>query len=148
VVDAFESSARIGVAGPSTSCTVGPQTVARAYHCRHFWSDEQIWSFAEQYVAGRANAAPVDRPFVGGFAFFVRRTVWNDLGGFDTNLPDYGNEKEFCRRVLQADLRIVWSTRSYIHHLGKQSYGRVFSRTSIARRSALADAYLARKHGA
>jgi GT2 family glycosyltransferase len=147
IVDAFHSSPAIAIVGPSTSYTAGPQVVRRAMHCRHYWSNEQIWSFADRYVAQHRHAALVERPFVGGFAFFVRRAAWDALGGFDTNLPDYGNEKEFCRRAVGAGLRIVWAQGSYIHHLGRETYGRTRSLATIHQHSAQADEYIERKHG-
>ncbi|MGN6553045.1 MAG: glycosyltransferase family 2 protein [Verrucomicrobiota bacterium] len=147
VVEAFESSEAIAVVGPSTSHTPGPQVVSRAYHCRHHWSDEQIWTFADQYTAQHRNDALVDLPFIGGFAFFVRRTIWDALKGFDQNLPDYGNESELCRRVRAAGLRTVWTSRSYIHHLGNESYGKAIGKEMIARKSLEADAYMRQKFG-
>jgi GT2 family glycosyltransferase len=124
IARAFDDSPQIAAVGPSTSHTPTPQRVLRAYHCRHYWSDEQIWCFAEQYVARHRKEPVVDLPYVGGFAFFVRRAIWDEMGGFDKHLPDYGNELEFCRRLTRRGLRIVWSKTSYIHHLGNESYGR------------------------
>jgi GT2 family glycosyltransferase len=134
MVQAFEADDQIAVSGPSTSQTVGPQFVRRALHCRHYWSDEQIWCFAERYVARHRQEPLVDLSMVGGFAFFVRRSVWDTLGGFDRNLPDYGNETEFCQRVIKSGLRIVWSKAGYIHHLGSESYGRTLGTREIRKR--------------
>jgi GT2 family glycosyltransferase len=143
-VRAFEADVRIAVSGPSTSQTVGPQFVRRALHCRHHWSDEQIWCFTEKYVAAHRHEPVVDLPMVGGFAFFVRRTVWNELQGFDKNLPDYGNETEFCRRVIKSGLRVVWSKAGYIHHLGSESYGRTLGSQEIAKRCVESRDYIAK----
>ena len=134
IVQAFEADGRIAVSGPSTSHTAGPQFVRRALHCRRYWSDEQIWCFAEKYVARHQREPVVDLPMVGGFAFFVRHSVWDELQGFDQNLPDYGNETEFCRRVIKSGRRIVWSKAGYIHHLGSESYGRTLGSKEIRKR--------------
>jgi len=142
LVGAFESSPRIAVAGPSTSHTFGPQQVTRACHCRHYWSDEQIWCFAAKYVARHRLEPIVDLEFVGGFAFFIRRTIWNELNGFDKSLPDYGNESELCRRVVKIGLRIAWSKAAYIHHFGSESYGRTIGAAGIRRRSLGATDYI------
>ena len=147
IARAFESSLQMAVVGPSTSYTVGPQLVLRACHCRRYWTDEQIWRFAEKYVACQKNQPLVDVPFVGGFAFFIRRSVWDALDGFDKNLPDYGNEMEFCQRVKRADLRIAWTKGSYIHHLGNESYGKAIGLDTIKKRSLDALAYTQKKHG-
>jgi GT2 family glycosyltransferase len=135
------------LAGPLTSYTPGPQQISRACHCRHYWSDGQISSFAEKHVTGNRDEALVDVSFVGGFAFFIRRSAWDELDGFDKNLPDYGNEKEFCRRVIQEGFRIVFSRESYIHHLGSESYGKTLGFSSIRKRSVEADSYMREKHG-
>jgi GT2 family glycosyltransferase len=103
--------------------------------------------FAEKYVAKHQQDLLVDLPMVGGFAFFVRRNVWNELGGFDRNLPDYGNETEFCQRVRRRRLRIVWSKASYIHHLGSESYGRTVGLAKVDERCMKADAYIQEKCG-
>jgi hypothetical protein len=147
IVQAFESSPKIAIAGPSTSYTVGPQVVTRACHCRRHWSDSQIYDFAEKYVARQKKQPLVDVPFVGGFAFFVRRSVWDELDGFDKNLPDYGNEMEFCQRVKRVGLRIAWTKGSYIHHLGNESYGKSIGQDEIKERSLQALAYTQKKHG-
>jgi GT2 family glycosyltransferase len=134
MVRAFTDFPQVAVAGPSTSQTPTPQQVTRACHCRHHWSDAQIWCFAQRYVAKHRNEVLVDLPLVGGFAFFVRRSVWDELGGFDRNLPDYGNETEFCQRVTKAGYRVVWSKAGYIHHLGSESYGLTLGLFEIKRR--------------
>ena len=109
----------------------------RAMHCRHFWNDSQINAYAEQLVrADKANAI-VDLPEVSGCAFFIHRKLWEELGGFDANLPDYGNESELCLRILQCGRRIVWVRGSYIHHLGRQSYGKL-NEKELFRKSARA----------
>ena len=139
---AFDDSRKIAAAGPSTSYTPTLQHVTRACHCRHYWSDGQIWLFSEKYVAKHRQEPVVDLPTIGGFAFFVRRTVWDELGGFDKNLQDYGNEKEFCRRLIQGGFRVVWTKASYIHHFGSESYGKTLGLATIRERCLKADSYI------
>jgi len=123
--EAFESDEGIAITGPSTSQAQTPQTIRRAQLCRHYWSDTQIWAFARQYISKLPPRSWVDLPDIAGFAFFVRRTMWQELGGFDVNLPDYGNECEFCKRVAARGWRMAWTQNSYIHHFGNQTYGRL-----------------------
>jgi GT2 family glycosyltransferase len=75
----------------------------------------------------------------------VRKSIWEQFGGFDKNLPDYGNESDFCRRVKDAGFRIVWSKAAYIHHLGGESYGRTLGRKAIDERCLQADSYIQKK---
>ena len=84
---------------------------------------------------------------VGGFAFFVRRTVWDEMQGFDKRLSDYGNESEFCQRVRKSNLRIVWSKASYIHHLGSESYGQTLGYKEIVKRCLNSAEYIKRLSG-
>ena len=139
IVRAFEASSQIAAVGPSTSQTVTAQVVTRAMYCRHDWSDGQICSFAENYVGKHRGNPVIDLPRLGGFAFFVRRDIWEKTGGFSKQFEDYGNETEFCERLRRLGYRLVWSRESYIHHLGSASYGRVLGLDEIRMRGAEAE---------
>lgn len=139
---AFASDAKVAVTGPSTSWAGTPQAVKRARHCRLYWNDSQICAFAEQYVKEQKGPNVVDLRFIHGFAFFIRKAVWDDIGGFDKGLPDYGNETELCIRLSKAGWRLVWTKDSFIHHIGNHSYTE--TRTAKVAR---AMAYIRAKHG-
>jgi len=143
--EAFEADDRIGVIGPSTSSAATPQMIRRAMHCRYYWNESQICAFAKKHIESHGARSWVDLSEVGGFAFFIRRSLWEQLGGFDPNLPDYGNESELCRRVAKHGFRNVWTQNSYIHHLGHQSYGRLGD-TVILHRARTARKYINEKH--
>jgi hypothetical protein len=145
IIKAFASSDRVVVVGPSTSLTPTPQRVVRAGYCRHYWTDGQICGFAETYVNEHLTDPVIDLPYAGGFAFFIRRSTWEEFQGFDKCLPDYGNEKELCQRITQVGLRVVWTRGSYIHHLGSESYQKTIGRLAIIERSELANAYMENK---
>lgn len=140
-LEAFEAEPRIAVTGPSTSWAATSQMIERACHCRHYWSDRQIFSFAQQYVSSRPPKSWVDLPIVSGFAFFIRRNIWNEFAGFDKKLSDYGNESELCERLTRAGWRITWTQNSYIHHFGEQSYGQM-GRSEVRRRRLASKAYI------
>jgi GT2 family glycosyltransferase len=144
---AFELDPRIAITGPSTSWAATKQKVRRAEYCRNYWTDNQILAFAEKYVSSHRNAIPVDLHEVSGFAFFIRHIIWNDLGGFDLHLPDYGNESELCKRSTKAGYRVVWTQNSYVHHLGQSSYSKKFSSGELYNRRIRARDYIVRRHG-
>ena len=125
IEQAFDSDAKVGIAGPSTSASGNVQTLGVAEYCRFYWNDSQICAFAKRQMTARSQPALVDLPWADGFAFFIRRSLWQELGGFDPNLPDYGNEIDLCKRAANLGYRIVWVPNSYIHHLRHQSYGEV-----------------------
>jgi len=142
VKHAFETDPKIAVTGPSTSWAFTKQVVPRARHCRHYWNDCQIFGFAQKYVEAHKYSARVDLPEISGFAFFIRREVWEKFGGFDENLPDYGNEAELCIRLSKSGWRLVWTQNSYIHHFGNLSYSDMKTPKVI-----FAQAYIREKHG-
>jgi GT2 family glycosyltransferase len=147
--EAFEGDPAIGVTGPCTSHCATRQMIQRAMYCRHYWSDDQIFAFAQLHLSGLEPRQWVDMEEVGGFAFFLRQSLWKELGGFDVNLPDYGNESELCKRVLRRGLRIVWTRNSYIHHFGKQSYASTFGgKDRINERAVRTRQYIDQKYAA
>jgi GT2 family glycosyltransferase len=75
----------------------------------------------------------------------MRRAVWEKLGGFDRNLPDYGNEIELCKRVASKGFRRVWVRNAYIHHLGGQSYRGSLRDEGISSRTQAALRYIREK---
>jgi GT2 family glycosyltransferase len=101
--------------------------------CRNDWTDSQVFGFAERYVSSQPARSWVDLPEIGGFAFFIRRTLWDEMNSFALHLPDYGNEFEMCWRASTKGWRVVWTKNSYIHHLAQQSYGKKAMHKKAAR---------------
>jgi GT2 family glycosyltransferase len=145
IAQAFEENPEIGVAGPSTSSSANPQTLPLVDFARHALNDSQICAFAGRLLTTGPGDALTDLPWVSGFAFFLRRSLWEQLGGFDRNLPDYSNEVELCSRVLAAGHRVVWVRTSYIHHLGGASYTKALDDESIWARIEAGRDYVAQK---
>lgn len=139
---AFESDPTIAVTGPSTSWAATQQAVKRASYCRLYWSDSQINSFAQKYIDSLRSPVWVDLPEISGFAFFVRRSLWQEYGGFDANLPDYGNEAELCRRMVRDGYRLVWTKDSYIHHFGQGTYVKLIGEEALTTKRIKAQQYI------
>lgn len=145
ILKAFESDPKIAVVGPSTSWAATVQMTWRAMHCRHFWTDSKIYAYAERVVTSGRKQPLVDLPEVSGCAFFIRKDVWEQMGGYDPDLPDYGNESELCMRLHERGWRIVWTRQSYIHHLGRQTFGQL-SEDALWARWRAARQHIDRKH--
>lgn len=146
VLEAFESDARVGVAGPSTSRSGTRQALRVARDCRFEWNDNQICGYADRLRKSALLRPVIDLPWIGGFALFIRRTLWQELGGFNQNLSDYGNEIELCKRVAQSGCRAVWCRRAYIHHFAAQSYKQVLPQHEIERRRMAGAQYARQVH--
>lgn len=144
---AFEDKPSIAVTGPSTSCTASEQSIKRARYCRNYWTDNQIYAFAKKYISKQEPKSWVDLHSLGGFAFFIRRSIWEEFAGFDTGLPDYGNESELCKRLSSRGFRIIWTKNSYIHHFGQASYGSIMNQDMMKERRLAAQAYIDNLHG-
>ena len=52
-----------------------------------------------------------------GFAHLLRRDVFLRLGGYRAALGFYGEEKDFCIRVLDAGLRVVYLPDALVAHV-------------------------------
>jgi|HubBroStandDraft_6_1064221.scaffolds.fasta_scaffold22409_2 GT2 family glycosyltransferase len=144
---AFENDSSICLAGPSTSFSGGnEQTFPVAKNRRFEWSDSQICAFAERLIVAPLQPVLLDLPWVAGFALFIRRSLWEKLGGFDQQLPDYANEVELCTRVANSGYRTVWARNAYIHHFGGQSYGKLMTAQEIKSRNTAGLQYMRNKH--
>ena len=144
--EAFDSDPQIAVTGPTTSRASTKQTIRRAEYCRHYWTASQIYAFAERYISKQQPRSWVDLPAVDGFAFFIRRTIWEEVGGFDPRLLDYGNETELCKRLSKTGFRIIWTQNSYIHHFGEATYSRIMSTNEIRQKRITARDYIKSVH--
>jgi len=142
---AFDRDEKVGIAGPSTSCAGTVQSLAFASQLRHDWNDNQICAFAYRVLRENPEPAAMDLAWVSGFALFIRRSLWEELRGFDRNLPDYGNEVDLCRRAADKGYRNAWVRNSYIHHFGQQSYSSAIGTEEMHARSRAADLYIASK---
>jgi hypothetical protein len=145
VKQAFDHDENVGIAVPSTSCAGTLQNLTFASHLRHDWNDNQICAFAHRVLTNSPQPMVVDLPWVSGFALFIRRSLWEALGGFDQNLPDYGNEVELCERSGIRGFRNVWVRNSYIHHFGQQSYTSAVGTEEMHARSRAAELYIKNK---
>jgi O-antigen biosynthesis protein len=145
VKEVFECDQQIAVSGPSTSYSRNLQTLAIAADQIRNWNDNQICAFAKLLLVHCREPVLFDIPWAAGFAFFIRRNLWEQLGGFDRNLPDYGNEVELCSRIAKKGYRIVWIRNSYIHHLGHRSYRDSIGDEEIRVRTRFAESYIREK---
>jgi GT2 family glycosyltransferase len=148
VKEVFEQDPKIGVAGPSTSSSGNTQTLALAHDQGPFWNDSQICAFANRLLAQLPEPVITDLRWVSGFAFFIRLSLWEKVGGFDRKLPDYGNERELSSRIAEEGYRMVWIRNCYIHHFGRQSYRGKIGDKGIRARLRASDIYIKQKSDA
>src|SRR5438445_8493737 len=84
----------------------------------------------------RMQPAPVDYtcsvPSFIGFAHMLRRSIFIELGGYRASFQSYGEEKEYCLRLLSAKHHVVYLPHARVVHapaLAERSYSRYLRHT-------------------
>ncbi|MDF9436053.1 glycosyltransferase [Chromohalobacter israelensis] len=64
-------------------------------------------------------------PFINGFCFMIRRAVLDKVGLLDEELfpSGYGEENDFCIRVLDAGFDLAVADDVYVYHSKSKSFG-------------------------
>ncbi len=70
----------------------------------------------ESMQAGRGQVAATVPSFI-GFAHLIRRNVFLGLGGYRDDFISYGEEKEFCLRLMEAGHRVVYLPDALVGHV-------------------------------
>ena len=92
-----------------------------------------LGGYAAHAFAGvkRGNAGYIGRLLyaqnysaVTGASMMVRRSVWEELGGFDETYPVNYNDVDFCLRAGEAGYRIVWTPHAELYHYESKTRGR------------------------
>jgi GT2 family glycosyltransferase len=77
-------------------------------------ADGKPWPIAMQPSPATRDAVV---PCFIGFAHLVRRTVFQEVGGYRESLGFYGEEKDFCLRLLDAGYLTVYLPDARIAHV-------------------------------
>ncbi|WKZ29237.1 MAG: glycosyltransferase family 2 protein [Patescibacteria group bacterium] len=84
---------------------------------QHVWPDAP--PFKKYLMKGFDDAKEQDVDQVMGAAFFVRRETFKKIGLLDEAFFIWFEEVDFCKRVKNAGLRVVYTpVASFIHHRG------------------------------
>jgi O-antigen biosynthesis protein len=60
---------------------------------------------------------------VTGACLVMRRGVFDEVGGFDVQLPVILNDVDFCMRICKKGYRILWTPHAELYHIEKASRG-------------------------
>ena len=97
-----------GVAVLDADRTLGAVAFAQAE------ADGRPWPATMQ--PGRSSG-PAYVPCFIGFAHLLRRSVFLALGGYRARFVFYGEEKDFCLRMLEAGYRVVYLPDALVAHV-------------------------------
>ncbi len=108
----------LGATGPRSNMVSGPQQVDEATYT----SVAEMRAFARSWAAGhRGQTTPVDR--LVGFCLAVRRSAFDEIGGFDESYGIGGYEDDdLCRRLLGAGYGLAICHESFVHHEGHRTF--------------------------
>jgi GT2 family glycosyltransferase len=110
----------LGAAGPRSNFASGPQLVTGTTYDYRDTGDLRAWvrSWESEYQ-GRTEAATR----LVGFALAVRRSAWDQVGGFDEDFEIGGYEDDdLCNRLCEGGWRLLIVHSSYVHHEGHATF--------------------------
>ena len=110
--------AKVGMVGPRTNYTAGPQIVEGV----PYTDIEGMYRFAEEWFEEHAGDVAA-LPRVTGLCMVMRRELLETVGGFDTTFG-IGNfeDDDLCLRVQRAGFHILVANDVFIHHHGSATF--------------------------
>ena len=85
------------------------------------WFPRNSW-IERYYLLDKRDDVVQDVDWIVGAAMFVRREVYEQIGGFDESFFMYSEELDWCYRAKRAGWRVVYlPPAQVIHHEGKSS---------------------------
>ncbi|MGB7338146.1 MAG: glycosyltransferase family 2 protein [Phototrophicaceae bacterium] len=127
----LDNHADVGIVGPHTLNTDGTTQSSR----RHFLTKtlaffESTWlqRFAPKslishfYISDQPDNAILDVDWMQGSALMVRHSIYDQVGGLDTDFVMFFEEQDWCKRIKMAGWRAIYlGTAQIIHHGGKST---------------------------
>ncbi len=102
-----------------------PNTVNSFFHLfglTKIFKNSKIVNQYKRYSADPEITGPTEA--LSGAAMMFRRQVYSAIGGFDETFFMYGEDLDFCKRVLDKGWKIVYVSDAKIIHFGGQSSGK------------------------
>ncbi|MGC4044862.1 MAG: glycosyltransferase [Armatimonas sp.] len=119
LVEGLLGSHVIGAAGPYSNYVRPPQQIGATYTRL-----ENINLFAEEFA--RREAADVDVDMLVGFCFLIRKTAWEEVGGFDERFGlGTFEDNDLSYKLRRKGYRLVIPGRSFVHHSGSKTFQRM-----------------------
>jgi hypothetical protein len=136
----LDAHPQVGALGPQLVYADGaPQSTRRRFPTLATGLFESTWAqaFAPRSLLDRyyARDLPADQPaevdWLVGAALLLRRTAYQQVGGFDENFFMYSEELDLCRRLKTAGWQVVHLPSAHLVHHEARSSAQVPAATHI-----------------
>jgi hypothetical protein len=74
--------------------------------------DKQIWE----------SKSPIECAWVSGAAMFIRKEIFEKIGGFDENFFMYFEDIDLCKRARLVGYKVIYFPEFVINHFGGKSF--------------------------
>lgn len=109
---------------------------------RSIWPNNPGW-FKYSYLNLVDTKTPLEVEAVSGAALMIRRDIFEQVSGFDSNFFLFFEENDLCRRVQKRGYKIMFFPEAEIIHFGGKSMAEFGRRDEVFRQSR---AYFFKKH--
>ncbi|HUY22372.1 MAG TPA: glycosyltransferase [Acidimicrobiales bacterium] len=116
----FDEDRSVGATGPRSNFVSGAQVAEGASYLRGDMAGMRRFAraWAQEH---RSQVSDTER--LVGFCLAVRRSLFEEIGGFDAGYGIGGYEDDdLCRRVLASGHRLLIAHESFVHHDGHQTF--------------------------
>ena len=119
LVEGLLASHVIAAAGPYTNSAVGMQGIGVTYTRLG-----NLSLFAESFAL--REQGDLDTDFLVGFCVLIRRTAWDEVGGFDEGFGlGTFEDNDLSYRLRRKGYRLVVPGRAFVHHSGSKTFRRM-----------------------
>jgi len=126
LLDCSHKQPRVGIIGATIINMKNPEILQIAGGCRY----QPITTLGRPIHKGR-NIQEIEylsdeiMNYVYGASFFVRSSVFKDIGLFNEHFFMFYEELDFCQRAIKAGYDLFWCRQAVIEHLGGHSINKM-----------------------
>lgn len=118
LIEALTKSGTVGAAGPMSN------NVGHFQYLEARYSNSAEMQLLADDLA-RSDLDDFDCDMLVGFCLAIRRTAWDEAGGFDESFRvGMFEDNDLCHRLRRLRFRLVVSQRAFVHHKGNSSLNR------------------------
>ncbi len=118
LVEALDQGGTVAATGPRSNYVGHFQRTGVTYT-----NVSGVALFADDYARRQADDSESD--MLVGFCLAIKRSIWNEVGPFDTAFgAGMFEDNDLCYRLRRAGYRLMIANRAFIHHEGNKSLER------------------------